>query len=100
MPRRKGEQNSNWTGRYAKGDFDKDDADSHETFSMRSKHAQANKMRDTANMRAADTRLSDEPDALPSGEVIQVFSVYSEVLSEGKTYLAVGRRTQHRLKEN
>ena len=96
-PRRGGEQDSGWTRRFEQGDFDAENADSVQRFSKRSKFAQDNKMRRTADLRLADVQLSAELEGLPLGEVIQVFSVYVEVLCDGVTYLSTLRRTLQRL---
>ena len=95
-PRRRSEQ-SDWTRRFRQGDFDADDAKSRQVFSKRSKFAQENKTRRTADLRADNKQLTDGLDALPQGEVIQVFSVYAEVLCEGVTYLCTVRKTLQRV---
>lgn len=97
MPRRRSEQDTDWTRRYRQGDFDRDDAESVQRFSNRSKFAQEMRIRRTAQLRAADASLSADLDGLPLGEVIQVYSLYLEVAGSDQTYLCVRRRTQHRL---
>ncbi len=97
MPRRRSEQHSDWTRRYSQDEFDADETHPVERFSKRSKFDQQMRMRRTADKRAANQELSADADSLPIGEVIQVFSLFIEVISEGKRYLCVGRRTQQRV---
>lgn len=98
MPRRRSEDDSDWTRRYRQGDFDADDAHGVERFSKRSKFAQQMKMRRTADLRA-DAQPAGDVETLPLGAVIQIHSLYLEVLSEGQVFLCVGRRTQQRLSQ-
>lgn len=99
MPRRRSEQDSDWTRRYRAGDFDADDVDSAQRFSKRSKFHQQMKMRRTADLRAADAQASADLETLPVGEVIQIFSLFVEILHDGVTYLATRRKTQKKLEE-
>ena len=55
------------------------------------------RMRRTTERRAADTQLAADVESLALGEVIQVFSRYSEVLCDGATYLASLRGTVQKL---
>jgi ribosome biogenesis GTPase len=81
------------------GAMDEDRIERRQRFSSRSKHAQQDKMVRTALMRAEEQ--ADEPDlqTLPVGTVVQVFSVYSEVVHDGTTYLCVVRKTLSKLME-
>lgn len=97
MPRRRSEQDSDWTRRFQQDEHDADDTHQIERFSKRSKFAREVKMKRTAEIRAAKEVISGDVESLPLGEVIQVHSLFVEVLSEGKTYLAVWRRTHQRM---
>jgi ribosome biogenesis GTPase len=79
------------TNAYESGAFDEDVVESQETFGDKSKHYQRDK---TARTQKARQEASDPQfDALPMGEVIQVFSLFLEVLHEGTTYQCVQRKT-------
>lgn len=81
------------TRAYLTGAFDEDRVDSEQRFGQRFKHHQKNKTARTQEMR------SDEEIArLPAGEVIQVHSLYSDVLGDdGVTYRCVQRKTLARV---
>ncbi|HWH68586.1 MAG TPA: hypothetical protein VNT26_04340, partial [Candidatus Sulfotelmatobacter sp.] len=83
MSRRRSEQDSDWTRRFQQDEHDADDTHLVERFSKRSKFAHQVKMKRTAEIRAAKEVLSGDIEALPLGEVIQVHSLFVEVLSEG-----------------
>jgi len=78
--------------------MDEDRFDATQRFSRRSTDAQQNKIQRTTQLRAdqAEQRAA-EPGAIPSelheGEVIQVFSLYSEVADATRTYQCVVRKT-------
>lgn len=72
--------------------MDEDRVERGQRFTGRSKHAEQNKILATALMRAQEQSGADI-ERLPIGEVIQVFSLYSEVQHEGTTYLCVVRKT-------
>lgn len=95
---RKAPREKDLTSRYFSGGYDEDRVDQKEEFKDRNKSLQSDKMAKTADLRA-DGQGAIDIDALPVGEVIQVFSLYSEVAFEGKTYLCVVRRTLSRLAE-
>lgn len=96
MSRRRSEQDSDWTRRYRQDAHDADDTHSVERFSKRSKFAQQMKTRRTVALRESNLELAADIQKLPVGEVIQVFSVFVEVLFEGRTYRCTSRRTQQR----
>jgi ribosome biogenesis GTPase len=73
--------------------------DSAQRFSKRSKFHQQMKMRRTADLRAADAQTSAGLENLPLGEVIQIFSLFVEILHDGVTYLATRRKTQKKLED-
>lgn len=76
------------------GGMDEDRIEQQERFTDRSKNAEQNKILKTALMRAGEEHPSAiDIDALPVGEVIQVFSLYSEVEHEGVARLCVVRKT-------
>jgi ribosome biogenesis GTPase len=82
------------TSRYLSGGMDEDRIEQQQRFTDRSKHAQHDKMMKTTAMReAADGAAAPDAASVPVGEVVQVFSLFSEVQHEGTTYLAVVRKT-------
>ena len=81
------------TQRYLADDVDEDRVESVERFSARSKGAEQSKILKTALMRAEEEAGELDPQTLPVGQVVQVFSIYSEVQHEGQTYLCVIRKT-------
>jgi len=87
------------TGRYLSGNMDEDTQRSGERFGGKSKHYQKNKTIRTAELRAAEPQAIADLDALPVGEVVQVFSLFSEVQHEGKKYLCVVRKTMAKLRD-
>jgi hypothetical protein len=91
--RRKGPREKDLTSRYLSGGFDEDRIEQQQRFTDRSKHAEQNKILKTTLMRAAEEQAAGDVEALPVGEVIQVFSLYSEVEHEGTPYLCVLRKT-------
>ena len=93
---RKPPRQKNLTERYMTGDFDEDRVEQQEQFKARNKTLQSDKMAKTAELRAEEQSDADV-DTLPIGQVIQVYSLFSEVEFEGKTYLCVVRRTLTRL---
>jgi ribosome biogenesis GTPase / thiamine phosphate phosphatase len=88
------------TGRYLAGRLGEDELPQSIRYSDKSKHFQQNKMVKTAAMRAAraaENVATVNIDTLPLGEVVQVFSVFSEVHHDGAAYLAVVRKTLAKL---
>lgn len=86
------------TSRYLSGGMDEDRVDKAQRFTGRSKNAEQNKILQTAIMRAQEQSGADI-ELLPIGEVIQVFSLYSEVQHEGTTYLCVVRKTLNKVSD-
>ena len=89
--------------RYRQGEFDASQLDTDElsqgeTFSARSKHAQKNKMMKTAELRAGQAADEDAP-ALPTGQVIQVYSLFCDVLINDQLLLCVVRKTMAKVAE-
>ena len=85
------------TQRFLSGDFDPDTAEeAAERFSDRSKHAEADRITKTAALRDTEAHQGDL-DALPLGEVMQVYSLFSEVFAGGTIYRCVVRKTLNRL---
>jgi ribosome biogenesis GTPase len=101
--RRKKTREQDVTGRYLAGDFDEDAVEAAQRFSRRSKNAERDKILRTAAMRAAAAAAAETPeavlDALRVGEVVQVYSLFCEVLHEGAVYLCVTRKTLARVSE-
>src|ERR1041384_5015665 len=97
--RKKGPREKNLTQRYLGGDFNEDRIEAGHRFTDRSKHAEQNKIIRTAQMRSEDTGISQDLDALPIGQVVQVYSRYSDVECDGQTYLCVIRKTMTKVAE-
>jgi ribosome biogenesis GTPase len=91
---KKPDSSSDLTKAYLSGAFDEDRVDADEKFSDRSKHATHNK---TIKTQAA--RDSVAIDAMPVGEVIQVHSLFLEVLSGDVLYRCVQRKTLARVSD-
>src|SRR5262245_14177143 len=85
------------TSRYMSGGLDEDRIDTVQRFSSRSKQFQLNKTLKTALMRAAEQAEVANPETLPLGQVIQVFSLYYHVEHEGRMWLCVARQTLTKL---
>ncbi len=73
------------------GDFDEDRIEAGEQFTDRYKTSTQDKLVKTAALR--EEQSAADLETLPIGEVVQVFSLFSEVAYEGKTCLCVIRRT-------
>src|SRR5215213_11415656 len=80
------------TTRFLAGNLDEDRVEQSEQFRARNKTLQQDKILRTALLRAEEESGPDL-ETLPLGEVVQVFSRYSEVVHDGKTYLCVTRKT-------
>lgn len=88
------------TSRFLRGDMeDEDRIEQRQQFTTRSKKHQESKTLRTALMRAAEAGQVEDIDSLPVGEVVQVFSLYSEVEHGDKTYLCVVRKTLQKVSE-
>lgn len=88
------------TDRFLSGELEADDDEvARQRFSARSKNAQQEKILETALLRA-DEQSDGEVEALPIGEVIQVFSLYSEVRQADRTSLCVVRKTLTKVSES
>jgi ribosome biogenesis GTPase len=93
--RKKSSREQDVTERYLAGDFDDDAVDQEETFSKRhGKFAEQDKILRTAAMRAAaESATSADIESLRIGEVIQVYSLFCEVLHEQVVWLCTKRKT-------
>ena len=89
---RKAPREKDLTSRFLSGGMDEDRVETQQRFSARNKHAQQEKMLKTFLMRA-EAEGAGDVEALPAGEVVQVFSLFSEVEHGGRTYLCVVRKT-------
>jgi ribosome biogenesis GTPase len=90
---KKGQNPNDLTAAYLNGEMDEDRVESEQRFSDKAKHFQKHK---TIKTQAA--RPDAEIDALPSGEVIQVHSLYSDVLTpDGTQWRCVQRKTLARV---
>ena len=90
---RKAPREKDLTSRFLSGGMDDEDrVETQQRFSSRNKNAQQEKTLRTFLMRAEAAGAADD-EALPAGEVVQVFSLFSEVQHAGRTYLCVVRKT-------
>jgi ribosome biogenesis GTPase len=91
------------TSRYTSGnldeDLDNDRVKQKQHFTQRNSDAEQNRIMKTSLMRAAEEEFTGDLDALPRGEVIQVHSLFSDVLHGGVTYLCVARKTMSRISD-
>jgi ribosome biogenesis GTPase / thiamine phosphate phosphatase len=97
--KRKKARESNLTGKYLSGELDEVDIDVQERFGARSRDFQAGKILKTALLRA-EQQSDIDVQSLPVGDVIQVFSLFSEVHVDGKLYRCVVRKTLSKLAES
>lgn len=81
------------TSRFLSGGYDEDRIEQEQKFSKRAKFAVQNKLERTAAMRAADDDCERDINHLPIGEVVQVYSLFSDVEFEGRMHLCVVRKT-------
>ncbi len=91
--RRKASREKDLTSRYLRGDFEEDRVEHRQIFSQRSKEAQQNKILRTAILRAEEEAAVPDIETLPIGQVVQVYSLYSQIEHNDKTYLCVVRKT-------
>ena len=90
---RKAPREKDLTSRFLSGGMDEDRVETQQRFSSRSKNAQQEKILRTFLMRAEQEAAAGNVDALPVGEVVQVFSLFCEVEHGGRNYLCVVRKT-------
>src|SRR4051812_7372732 len=90
---KKGPRVKDLTSRYKDGELDEDRLEHQQRFTDRSKHAQQNKILKTALLRAAEEDAQIDMASLRVGEVIQVYSLFCDVMHEGQMYLCVVRKT-------
>ena len=87
--RKKGGNQKDLTAAFIDGDMDEDRVDSQQRFGDKTKHFQRDK-----TIRTQAARPDAEIDALPAGEVIQVHSLFSDVLTQdGTQWRCVQRKT-------
>lgn len=89
---KKGQREKDLTSRYLSGSFDEDLADPRQQFSARNKNRQQEKTLKTALMRLEE-QTGVDLESLPIAQVVQVHSLYCDVMVGEKVYLAVVRRT-------
>jgi ribosome biogenesis GTPase len=100
MSRRQKPRDKSLTDRYNSGALaEEPDADKQERFGPRSKNAELDKILRTALLRAEEKSDADV-NALPVGQVFQVYSLYSEVQFDGRMHLCVVRKTLNRRSES
>src|SRR5688500_16127679 len=99
--RKKQQREKDLTSRYLTGNIDEDRLEHLERFSRRIHSAQQRKMEKTALMRLAEEEFSGEIDALPLGQVLQVFSLFCDVerADDRTMHLCVVRKTLAKLSD-
>jgi ribosome biogenesis GTPase len=95
MSRRRKPREKDLTERYLSGGLEEVDLDEQDRFGSRSKDAEMSKILRTTLLRSEE-KSDANVQALPIGEVLQVYSLFSEVQSAGRVYLAVVRKTLNR----
>src|SRR5688500_17746357 len=100
--RRKKTREQDVTGRYLAGDMDEDAVEHEQRFSDRNKNAQQDKILKTAAKRAAAEATASaagttDLESLPVGQVMQVYSLYCEVMHDGVLWLCTTRKTLNKL---
>jgi ribosome biogenesis GTPase len=94
MPgKRKSTREKDLTSRYLDGELDEDRLDTQQRFSDRSKRHQQNKILKTALMRAAEEEAKVDLASLPIGHVVQVYSLFCDVMHDDAIYQCVVRKT-------
>jgi ribosome biogenesis GTPase len=100
MSRRHKPRDKSLTDRYNSGALaEEPDKDKQERFGARSKNAEMDKILRTALLRAEENSDADV-NALPVGQVFQVYSLFSEVEYDGRMHLCVVRKTLNRRSES
>ena len=97
--RNKPQRAKDLTTRYHAGSIDDDRLDPTERFSGRTESAQKRKMEKTTLMRLAEEEFSGAIDALPLGQVVQVYSLFCDVERDGVVHLCVVRKTLAKVSE-
>lgn len=97
--RRRAPREKDLTRRFLTGDFDADRIESAEHFGERSKGAEQGKIERTALLRAAEAEAAGNLETLPVGQVIEVYSLFLELLHASGPRLAVVRKTLTKLSE-
>jgi ribosome biogenesis GTPase len=98
--RRKGPREKDLTERYLSGNLDEDRVDASQRFSARNKSAEQDKILRTARMRAEEQAEQLDPETLPLGRVLQVYSLYCVVEHDAVRYLCVVRKTLSRISDS
>jgi ribosome biogenesis GTPase len=89
----------NLTDLYLSGNMEAQGPEAQQRFSQRSAQAQHRKMEQTALLRAAEEAEIGQTESLPTGEVVQVYSLFSDVEAGGVMRLCVVRKTMAKVAE-
>jgi ribosome biogenesis GTPase len=93
MARRQKARENNLTERFLSGELEQDESEtSQERFGSRSRDAEAGKILRTTQLRA-DEQSDIDVESLPIGQVLQVYSLFSEVEVDGRQFFCVTRKT-------
>jgi ribosome biogenesis GTPase len=87
------------TRRLLDGDEEVDKLESSQKFSRRSKNAEQDKIEKTAHLRASNDQQTADLNALPIGEVVQVFSLFCQVYHPTGPRICSTRKTLGKLQE-
>jgi ribosome biogenesis GTPase len=97
--KKKNPRDKDLTSQYLSGAMDEDELRSSERYSGRDASARQKKMEKTALLRLAEESAAPDVDALPIGDVAQVYSLFVDVEFEGTSWLCVVRKTMTKLGE-
>jgi ribosome biogenesis GTPase len=100
MARRQKARETNLTERFLSGELDQDESETaQERFGSRSRDAEAGKILRTTQLRAEEQSDIDV-ESLPIANVLQVYSLFSEVDVGGKRFVCVVRKTLNKRSES
>jgi len=99
MKHRRKVRENDLTDRFLRGELEDAEPQTRQRFSARSRDAEASKMLQTALLRAEEQSGIDI-ESLPVGEVVQVYSLFSDVRADGRLFLCVVRKTLSKLSKS
>ena len=99
-PRRKNVGEKDPTARFLAGEFDPESLEARDPHGKKSKRAQQDRLQRTADLRAVEELASGGIESLPIGQVVQVFSLFYQVMHSTGVRLCVVRKTLATLAES
>lgn len=97
--RRKRPREKDITPCYLGGELSDEQTETQQRFTHRAKHAQQRKIEQTAELRAADDLAQSQTQALPIGQVVQVYSLFCDTEADGQIHRCVTRKTLSKLSD-